>query len=158
MAFQVIKPSYKNYSGTTVRAEKTAAAITQELARFGIYEVQHTQTEQHFSVAFRAIVEGADKPMTVRIDVPYDQEDDYQDQYGFKEKRRKYRALYYYVKSLLIAWDDGLKTFAEVFLPHIVLPGGKTVIQDLLPRYALAVEAGKIPEIKLLPEAEDNRE
>lgn len=149
----MLKPSYKNYSGTTIRPEKSQADISAELARFGIYSVQHTSTEKFFSVAFQATVEGADKPLTIRIDVPYDQSKDTEDRYGFKEKRRKYRALFYYVKSLLIAWDDGLKTFAEVFMPHIVLPGGRTVVQDLLPKYALAIENGQIDEVKLLPEA-----
>ena len=69
-----------------------------------------------------------------------------------ERQRIKYRALFYYVKSLLIAWDDGLKTFAEIFLPHIVLPGGRTVAQDLMPKYTMAVESGTMGDIKLLPE------
>lgn len=154
----MITPSYKNYSSTTVRAEKTQAEITHELSRYGITSVQQTQTDNFFSVAFQAKVEGAgDKPITIRIDVPYNQADDYEDRYGWRGKRIKYRALYYYVKSLLIAWDDGLKTFAEIFMPHIVLPGGKTVSQDLLPKYALAIESGEVGEIKLLPGADDGQ-
>jgi hypothetical protein len=150
----MITPSYKNYSGTTIRPEKTQADISAELARYGIHSVQHTNTEKFFSVAFQAQVEGIDRPLTIRIDVPYEQDQDVEDRYGLKTKRIKYRALYYYVKAMLIAWDDGLKTFAEIFLPHIVLPGGKTVVQDLLPKYALAAASGQMPEIKLLPEAE----
>lgn len=150
----MIKPSYRNYSDTTIRPEKTQSDISQELNRYGITSVQQTQTDSFFSVAFQATVQGHDKPMTIRIDVPYDQSKDTEDRYGFKQKRIKYRALYYYIKAMLIAWDDGLKTFAEIFMPHIVLPGGKTVSQDLLPKYAMAIEEGKIDEVKLLPGAE----
>ena len=51
---------------------------------------------------------------------------------------------------MLTAWDNGLKAFTDIFMPHIVLPGGKTVSQDLLPKYTLAIEEGKIDEVKLL--------
>ena len=58
------------------------------------------------------------------------------------------------MKSLLIAWDDGLKTFAEIFLPHIVLPGGRTVAQDLMPKYTMAIDSGQMEDVKLLPGSE----
>lgn len=151
----MLKPSYKNYAGTSIRPENTQADISRELSRYGISSVQHTSTDKFFSVAFQAQVEGSDKPMTIRIDVPYNQSTDTEDRIGWRDQRRKYRALFYYIKALLIAWDDGLKTFAEVFMPHIVLPGGKTVSQDLMPKYAIAVESGRIDEVKLLPDVDN---
>lgn len=152
----MITPSYKSYVGTTIRPEKTQADISRELSKYGIESVQHTTIETGFSVAFQAVVEGSDKPITIRIDVPYNRKNDVEDKYGWKEQRRLYRGLYWYVKSMLEAWDNGVKTFAEIFLPHLVLPGGKTVTQDLLPKYALALEEGKMADVKLLPEVEDN--
>ena len=148
----MIKHSYKNYSQTTIRVEATQADISRELARYSISMIQHTNTEKVFSVAFQVQVEEQKRPLTVRIDVPYDRSKDHEDKFGWKLQRIKYRALFYYVKSLLIAWDDGLKTFAEIFLPHIVLPGGRTVAQDLMPKYTMAVESGTMGDIKLLPE------
>ena len=148
----MIKPSYKNYSRTTIRAENTQADITRELARYGIHMVQHTQTDKVFSVAFQVEVQEQKRPLTVRIDVPYQREKDAEDNFGWQLQRIKYRALFYYTKSLLIAWDDGLKTFAEIFLPHIVLPGGRTIAQDLMPKYTMAIESGTMEDIKLLPE------
>ena len=150
----MIKPSYKNYSQTTIRVENTQADITRELARYGIYMVQNTQTDSVFSIAFQVEVAEQKRPLTVRIDVPYNRERDKEDKYGWRLQRIKYRALYYYLKSLLIAWDDGLKTFAEIFLPHIVLPGGRTVAQDLMPKYTMAVESGQMEDVKLLPGSE----
>jgi hypothetical protein len=147
----MIAPSRKAYSGTSIRPEKTQADISHELVKYGIRNIQHTQIEKGFSVAFQAVVEGSDKPITIRIDMPYDENQDHEDRIGWVEQRRLYRALYWYVKSMLEAWDSGVKTFAEIFLPHIVLPGGRTVIQDLLPKYALALEAGHLDDIKLLP-------
>lgn len=149
-----LTPSYKAYSGTSIRPEKTQADISKELTKYGIWNIQHTTIENGFSVAFQAVIAESQKPITIRIDMPYDHSKDYEDRIGWVEQRRLYRALYWYVKSLLEAWDSGVKTFAEIFLPHIVLPGGKTVTQDLLPKYALAVESGKMDDIKLLPGAE----
>jgi hypothetical protein len=150
----MITPSYKAYSGTSIRPEKSQADISGLLAKYGITNIQHTTIERGFSVAFQAVVQGSDKPITIRIDMPYDRAKDYEDRLGWTEHRRLYRALYWYIKSLLEAWDSGVKTFAEIFLPHIVLPGGRTVIQDLLPKYALALEEGHLDNIKLLPGVE----
>ena len=153
----MLKPSYRNYSTTVVRAEKTQADITTELTKFGIHKVQHTFMETGFSVAFQAEVEGVSKPVTVRIDIPWNQEKDKQDQYGFRDRRIRYRVLFYYIKSLLTAWDSGLKAFLDIFMPHIVLPGGKTVSQDLLPKYTLAIEEGEIKEVPLLSAGEEQK-
>ena len=150
----MIKPSYKNYSGTVIRPENTQAELSKELRRYGIEMVQHTQTDRVFSIAFQVQVQEQKRPLTVRIDVPYDRTKDAEDKFGWKLQRIKYRALFYYVKSLLIAWDDGLKTFAEIFLPHIVLPGGRTVAQDLMPKYTMAIDSGQMEDVKLLPGSE----
>lgn len=146
----MLKPSYKNYSQTTVRVESSQAELTRELSRYGIYSVQHTQTDNVFSIAFQVEVAELKRPVTVRIDVPYNRTEDEEDKFGWRLQRIKYRGLFYYTKSLLIAWDDGLKTFTEIFLPHIVLPGGRTVSQDLMPKYTMAVESGVVTDVPLL--------
>lgn len=146
----MIKPKYRNYSSTQVRAENTQAQITTELSKFGIYSVQHTSQRIGFSVAFQAEVEDAIQPITIRIDIPWNQDKDTEDKYGWKDKRIKYRILYYYIKALLTAWDNGLKAFTDIFMPHIVLPNGSTIAQELLPKYKLAISEGRIGEIPLL--------
>ncbi|MCK9370889.1 hypothetical protein M0R04_13345 [Candidatus Dojkabacteria bacterium] len=152
----MIKPEYRNYSTTSIRSEQTQADISKELSKFGIQMVQHTSLPNGFSVAFQAEVEELNRPVTVRIDIPWDMKKDKEDKFGWKDRRIKYRVLYYYIKGLLTAWDNGLKTFMDIFMPHIVLPGGKTVSQDLLPKYTLAIEKGEIQEVKLLAGADEN--
>ena len=147
----MIKPTYRNYSTTTIRAENTQADISRELTKYGIQSVQHTSMPGGFSVAFQAEVQEVKRPITIRIDIPWNQEKDKEDQFGWRDKRIKYRVLFYYIKSLLTAWDNGLKAFTDIFMPHIVLPGGRTVSQDLLPKYTMAIESGEIEDIKLLP-------
>lgn len=150
----MITPKYKSYSSTTIRAENTQADISRELSKYGITSVQHTNTPNGFSVAFQAEVKEISKPVTIRIDIPWVQDKDKIDQYGYRDQRIKYRVLFNYIKSLLTAWDNGLKAFTDIFMPHIVLPGGRTVSQDLLPKYTMAVESGDIQEVKLLEGAD----
>ena len=152
----MIKPKYRNYSTTTIRTEQTQADISKELAKFGIHMVQHTSLSNGFSVAFQAEVAEVNKPITIRIDIPWNMEKDKEDKFGWRDKRIKYRVLYYYIKALLTAWDNGLKAFTDIFMPHIVLPGGRTISQDLLPKYTLAIESGQIDEVKLLEGVSDN--
>lgn len=147
----MIKPNYKNYKQTTVRIEKSQADITKELSRYGIYEVQHTNQKGNFSVAFRVELEEVPIPLMVRIDVPYKHEDDTEDNLGWKNQRILYRCLFYYIKALLNVWDNGMKTFTEVFMPHLVLPNGATIEQSLLPRFNQILKEGKMKDIKLLP-------
>ena len=148
------KPSYKNYKNTKIRPEKSQADITRELNRYGIYEVQHTDQQGKFSVAFRVELEEVPIPLMIRIDVPYDKEKDTEDNFGWKNQRVLYRTLYYYIKALLNTWDNGLKTFTEIFMPHLVMPGGGTVEQMLLPKLEKAITEGKIKDVQLLEEPE----
>src|SRR3990167_1336229 len=114
----MIKPTYRNYSSTTIRAENTQADISRELAKYGIQSVQHTSMPGGFSVDFQAEVQEVNRPITIRIDIPWNQEKDKEDHYGWRDKRIKYRVLFYYIKSLLTAWDNGLKPFTQVYNGH----------------------------------------
>ena len=151
------KPSYKNYKNTTIRIEGTQAVITKELSRYGIYEIQHTNQKDRFSVAFRIELNEVSIPLMVRIDVPYNRAEDEEDNYGFKNQRVLYRTLYYYIKTLLNTWDNGLKTFTEIFMPHLVLPGGGTIEQALLPKLRKAITDGKMTDTPLLPKYEKDK-
>jgi len=144
------KPSYKNYKNTKIRPEKSQADITRELNRYTIYEIQHTDQKDKFSVAFKVELEEVGTPLMIRIDVPYDKTKDTEDNIGWKKQRVLYRVLFYYIKALLNTWDSGLKTFTEIFMPHLVLPNGGTVEQMLLPKIGKAIAEGKMKDIKLL--------
>jgi hypothetical protein len=52
-----------------------------------VFTPSSTQAAINFSVAFQAHVEGQDRPLTTRIDVPYDQSEDSEDRYGFTTQR-----------------------------------------------------------------------
>ena len=61
--------------------------------------------------------------------------------------RQKYRALALVVKAKLEAVESGITTFEEEFMAHLVLPGGETVGQRLLPEINEAQRTGKLPPL-----------
>jgi hypothetical protein len=47
------------------------------------------------------------------------------------EERRRWRALVLVIKARLEAVAEGVETFDEAFLAHIVTPGGATILEEL---------------------------
>lgn len=72
-----------------------------------------------------------------------------------QEVRRRWRALSLAIKAKLEAVSTGITQFDEEFLAHIVLPGGRTVAEEAIPRISQAYASGK--DVPLLPVLEDNR-
>ena len=67
---------------------------------------------------------------------------------------QRWRALLLVVKAKLEAVEAEIATFEEEFLPHIVLPNGRTVGEMALPEIERAYQGGRTPAL-LLPAADD---
>lgn len=70
--------------------------------------------------------------------------------------RQRWRALVLSVKAKLEAVESGISTFEQEFLPYLVVQGGQTVAERVLPEIARAIQAGSVP--KLIPMFEDREE
>lgn len=57
--------------------------------------------------------------------------------------REKWRALGLAIKSKFVSIDAGVESFEEAWLPHIVIPGGGTVGEHVLPAVREAYRSGK---------------
>lgn len=68
--------------------------------------------------------------------------------------RQRWRALAAVIKAKLIAIEEGISTFEEEFLAHILLPNQRTVAEIVLPELDRAYKSGTAPEILLLPGGE----
>jgi hypothetical protein len=66
-----------------------------------------------------------------------------------KACRRKWRALLLAVKAKLVAVDDGIETFEEAFMAHVVMPDGWSVGDHIKPRIASAYKEHTM--VPLLP-------
>lgn len=63
--------------------------------------------------------------------------------------RQRWRALALVVKAKLEAVASGVETFEEAFMPHIVLPNGRTVGEWMVPQIDKAYVSGKMPPLLL---------
>jgi hypothetical protein len=63
--------------------------------------------------------------------------------------RQRWRALLLCIKAKLEAVECEITTFEEEFMAHIVLPGGGTVGQHVLPQIAEAYETGRVTPLLL---------
>jgi len=70
------------------------------------------------------------------------------------ERRRRARVLFLCVKAKFVSITDGVETFDEAFLPHIVTPSGQTLGEQMTPRIPAMVESGEAPGMPLLPGGE----
>jgi hypothetical protein len=61
------------------------------------------------------------------------------------EVRRRWRALMLAIKAKLEVVETGISTFEAEFLPHTVMPDGRTVAEHILPRVDEAIHAGQMP-------------
>lgn len=64
--------------------------------------------------------------------------------------RQRWRALALVVKAKLEAVACGISTFETEFLPHTVLPDGRTVAEFMLPQVQAAYDSGQMPSSMLL--------
>lgn len=61
------------------------------------------------------------------------------------EVRRRWRALMLVIKAKLEVVASGISTFESEFLPHTVMPDGRTVSQHVLPLVNAAIASGHMP-------------
>lgn len=61
--------------------------------------------------------------------------------------RQRWRALNLVIKAKLEAVDAGIVTFDAEFLAHIVLPDGRTVSEDVVPKIEQAYANHQVPEL-----------
>lgn len=63
--------------------------------------------------------------------------------------RQRWRALALLVKAKLEAVESGIVTFEDEFLPHTMLPSGRTVAEEMQPQIAAAYADGTITPLQI---------
>ncbi len=125
-------------------AEKTKVPVSRSRTHIEELLVKHGATEYicGFTQGGSAIVftiEGC----RIRHTIPH--VDDPQ------EERRRWRAALLILKAKLELIEQGDSTVGDEFMAGILLPGGRTVGEVLMPQVAEALEGGQMP--RLLPGA-----
>jgi|SRR5882757_1036684 len=148
---------------TEVSSERSRAEIERILTRYGATQFLYGWDEGRALVGFSA------QDRQVRFTVPMpDREGEQFKWTNHKPRRRntvnqqiaayeqsikqRWRALALVIKAKLEAVEAGITTFDSEFLAQLVLPNGRTVADDVIPRIEQAYEDHQMPS--LLPSFE----
>lgn len=138
---------------TQVPSDRSRAEIEKILTRYGADEFAYATRRDMAVVQFTA--EGR----TIRFTMPLPDRDDEaftltptgrersstQAEQAYEQAvRQKWRALALVIKAKLEAVASGIVTFEQEFLPHILLPGGRTVYQETAPAIEAAYSSGEV--------------
>lgn len=131
---------------TRVPAERSRLEIEQLLAKHKATSVAVFTSIENAAIAF----EMRDRRIIFKLVMPKGgaPRDD-------QARRQRWRSLLLAIKAKLASVDDGIETFEDAFLAHIVMPDGSTVAESVRPRIATAYKEGKMQP--LLPAPGNNK-
>lgn len=121
---------------TKVPAMQTRGEIEALLRKYGADSFGYAQEMNRVSLGFRA------NGRMVRFAVVMPEEKTQPRHY-----RSRWRALLLCIKAKLESVATGIESFDEAFMPHVVMPDGKTVSQHALAGIKQAYETGKMPPL-----------
>lgn len=159
------------YASTTVPVERSQGEIRKLLIRFGAARLAFGEERDDMGQRWAAVTFQA-KVYAVRMRVPlkpvderevtakYQRarsrtRDEIRDQLYEQEERRIWRVLAWNLKARMVAVEEGIETFEEAFLAHLLDPrSGRTVYEHLaedghieLPAPLLALPAPEDAEV-----------
>lgn len=148
----------KYAEGTTVTSERSRAEIERTLTRYG------ATTFTYGWEPGRAAVQFVMRGRQVRFILPLPDRDDTDftrtptgkvrtstaaEQAYEQSVRQRWRALALMVKAKLEAVQSGIVTFEVEFLPHTVLPSGRTVADEVGPAVDHAYLTGEVARLQI---------
>jgi hypothetical protein len=152
-----VKENPRYAEGTEVPVDRSKAEIERVLQKYGADEFVYGIKAGRALIAFVA------HGKQIRFVLPLPDPKDFQktatgrvrkggavNEAFESELRRRWRALALVLKAKLEAVQTGIVTFEEEFLPYIVLPGGQTIGEKIIPGLDAVYATGKLP--KLLPD------
>lgn len=144
--------------GTNVSRARSRAEIEATLERFGCEGFMSGQDGRTAVIAFKA----RGRQIMFRMTMPDPDDKAFRltptgkdrTQTGTtaayeQEVRRLWRAMTMSIKAKLVSVEDGIETFEQAFMAHVVMPDGLTISDHVSSRIAVAYETGDMP--RLLP-------
>lgn len=138
--------------GTTVDVGKSQAEIQSILKRYGATGYAYAEEMSRAGIKFKI----QDRMVRFILPLPTPMDEEFKrDGRGYARKpnqkievceaeaRRRWRCLVLCIKSKLECVASGVVTFEEEFMAHLVLPGGQTMAEQVLPEYQKAIESGR---------------
>ena len=143
---------------TTVPSDRSRAEIEKTLARYGATTFQYGWQQDRAAIGFvmsgRQIrfilpLPDRDNPDFTRTPTGKSRTATAAEAAYEQAVRQRWRALALMVKAKLEAVASGIVTFEEEFLPHTVLPSGRTVAQEIMPAVESAYATGAVTPLQI---------
>lgn len=150
-------------ANTTVSVEKSKGEIERILRRYGADGFGHYTKGDKAFVAFEMI----GRPFRIDLPMPDPNSAEFthtaskrlardqvsRDREYEKACRQRWRAVCLMLKAKLEAIDIGVSSLDAEFMPYVVLPGGQTLSEKMLPHLDKIAKSGDVH--KFLPEPEE---
>ncbi|UFU03460.1 hypothetical protein LQF12_02280 [Ruania suaedae] len=143
---------------TQVSSDRSRAEIERTLTRYGASSFTYGWDDTRAAIGF--VMEG--RQVRFVLPLPDRQADEFRLTPTGKQRtasasetayeqavRQRWRALALMVKAKLEAVAAGIVTFEVEFLPHTVLPSGRTVAEDVLPAVEEAYSSGSVRQLQI---------
>jgi len=143
---------------TSVPSEKSRAEIERTLTRYGADEFLYARSAGRAVIGFVA----NDRQIRFELPMPDRDADEFtrtptgkprataQAEAAFEQAvRQRWRALALMVKAKLEAVEAQIVSFEDEFLPHTVLPSGRTVAQEIGPAVEQAYVTGAVAPLQI---------
>lgn len=136
---------------TEVPVEKSRMEIERILARYKATSFAYGLDEGRAVIGF-GVKTAANASLRVRMILPLPVERNYRTIPAYEQARRqRWRALVMIVKAKLEAVEAGISTVEREFMADVLLPGGRTLGETVLPQIPELYETRGTPRL-LLPE------
>lgn len=150
-----------SYAGdTSTSVEKTRAELETVLKKYGADAFGYMSADGKAMVQFRA--SGKNVRFVLPLPLPNEKRFTHSTSYTWKPRtkeaalkeweqacRSAWRALFLAVKAKLVAVEAKIASFEQEFGMYIVLPGGSTVGDEIIPMIETAYSTGKMPAFSL---------
>jgi len=153
----------KYAANTSVASELSRLEIEKTLIRYGAGQFAYATDINKAMIAFslsdrqvRFVLPLPDKSEYTLTETGRVRTENSQKDVWEQACRQRWRALHLVIKAKLEAVECGISVFEDEFMANIVLPGGRTVSQFMLPQIQQAYMTGQPP--RLLLEASGERE
>ena len=120
---------------TRVPEQQSRSEIERLLQKYKATAVAVYTSVDSIAIAF----EMKDRRVMFRLAMP--KGDDNRSAQG---RRQRWRSLLLAIKAKLSSVEDGIESFEDAFLAHIVMPDGSTVADHVRPRIASAYKEGRM--------------
>lgn len=121
---------------TKVPAMQTRTEIEQLLKKYGADSFAYGTEPERVFIGFRC--EG--RMLRFVVQMPDEKK-------LAKQHRSRWRALHLCIKAKLESVACGIESFDEAFMPHVVMPNGKTFADYAMPALTKAYTEGKMPPL-----------